>query len=1685
MAFLVVGIALMAVSFTLLATFANAQTGDTFTGAIDEWSAVYQKSPDAGEDAWARADGAGALDESSDLRLRIAFDIPADGLAGGDSLRYALPSSLQLGDGTQVAVFASDTVGDSDETSARVIGYAQVFGNVMTLIFNSDVATANATTQISAPTATGDSAGGDAATPEQLVTVPGVDIAGFVDLDFGFGQLTTDESGIAQLPLNDWLTLTVAKALPTSEPEAADEQAPEAAPDATGDVEPAAGSEPEPAEEDVTMPEASAANDVEESATPVETTPATAPVPTDVDAGEGSATDDASSAGDSTVAAQAASNASDGSATTNGSGVRHAALLRAAAANSTGIDFTDYLTNGTVVQKQVNGKWTAATEFNDGDDVQVTINYSLPNNLITTDSRTITYQVPTGIAPNEAKSGRALDENGKEIGDYTVGTDGKVTVTFDKAFVEQGDLISGNVTFRGKVYNTGDDAKATIHFGGGASDITVTKPVEEKNDIYTQKSGSLSADHKTASYTVTVGSNKGTSDAVTIEDKVDYSGSNSTGAKPVYQQNSLKIMKVDASGATTEVTGYTPTWGDNDGKGASFSVTGLPALGANEKYVATYTMDMNLVAGATKVDVSNAAGGTSGTHSNWAWGNVSWQQQQEVQKSGSFDPASGKISWRVTVNPNGRDVSGWALSDELPADCTLWGSYTVWGKNTGTLTTGGSNGDNEINYTFPPADKLTDAQKTDTYYVDFWTTAPAGNGQVSNTAKVTESDGSTYSGTTPVDVTHRDYGLAKSHTNESVNDDGTRTETWSVNETLPDTQLTGFTYADTIENAVDADNNDMGAASHYAYAADLESDFRDRLRLVVDNYTEYRYEGASSPTRYHRNDDASQSHDTRDVTFTVTYHDAAGNVVAPTDAATPVKSFTVTLGFADGQQIYAKNLVLDSYRTHVDTSTQAEGSTWTVKNTGSIPEKTSTASHDITKPKTFDKQVFAKKGQNGGSGTYQSDDATVSYDEKGVLSYRLLLNTSSDDNGTITITDTLPAGMTVVDNSVTATFFDSEYYSTKTNYAGTTFVDGQNPTYSAVKNDDGTTTLTITISGYSYSASHPRVAVTYDASVADDLVWGDPAAETASYTNTAVWNNHTDSQKTTVKRDVKTVAKTGTQLDKNGNPVVLNNDVPVVEPVNKVRYYVDINPADEDLNPQEDALTLTDAMQDTDKYDPQLDISSVKLYAYSITADHHLGGEISPDRYSVQYDQATAKLTVTVPDGLPCVLVYDYQIDKDAVINDAVVKNACSLDGSWSSASELKLKESSSSASAYHKRITLRKVDSENYQKPLDGSTFTLARWDATSQTWVTASDAVTPKDGAFTWELGGATPALTANALYRLVETTAPDGYALDQTPRYFIWMDAQNNKDVSYNASGASSAKKPDGSAGIGKEQITIFGNAGGTLYVPNAYTRLTAKKVWANEDGSTAAAPAGSSATVELRRYTREDDPEQTCTVHIHAEGNGSWNAGTLDLGTLHIQRLTPITLKIDMWSGMQMTASVDGKQYASFTLTGGSYTLTIDADKFSGASADVDIKVTNAGNLPNSMEVVNYTKPGVKDTDHKVVETATLDASNGWTRSWENLPKSDGAGNAYRYEVVETACSVAGTTTTYTNNNGIQTGTITVTNTLPHHEENPSYTLSETGGRGVTGLYAGAAAVVGASLAGIVALRRNGRADRSAR
>lgn len=77
------------------------------------------------------------------------------------------------------------------------------------------------------------------------------------------------------------------------------------------------------------------------------------------------------------------------------------------------------------------------------------------------------------------------------------------------------------------------------------------------------------------------------------------------------------------------------------------------------------------------------------------------------------------------------------------------------------------------------------------------------------------------------------------------------------------------------------------------------------------------------------------------------------------------------------------------------------------------------------------------------------------------------------------------------------------------------------------------------------------------------------------------------------------------------------------------------------------------------------------------------------------------------------------------------------------------------------------------------------------------------------------------------------------------------------------------------------------------------------------------------------------------------------------------------------------------------------------------------------------------------------TITLDSSNNWSYSWNNLPLTDPADSSitYKYYVKETACS--GTFKYDLNNTGITGGTILLYNQVP---EDANYELPSTGGSG---------------------------------
>lgn len=117
-------------------------------------------------------------------------------------------------------------------------------------------------------------------------------------------------------------------------------------------------------------------------------------------------------------------------------------------------------------------------------------------------------------------------------------------------------------------------------------------------------------------------------------------------------------------------------------------------------------------------------------------------------------------------------------------------------------------------------------------------------------------------------------------------------------------------------------------------------------------------------------------------------------------------------------------------------------------------------------------------------------------------------------------------------------------------------------------------------------------------------------------------------------------------------------------------------------------------------------------------------------------------------------------------------------------------------------------------------------------------------------------------------------------------------------------------------------------------------------------------------------------------------------------------------------------------------------------------DTDGKTELAPNKVNSTytATVELRRKGYQysgeNSDTKV-ESVTLDSSNNWSYSWNNLPLTDPADSSitYKYYVKETACS--GTFKYDLNNTGITGGTILLYNQVP---EDANYELPSTGGSG---------------------------------
>lgn len=815
------------------------------------------------------------------------------------------------------------------------------------------------------------------------------------------------------------------------------------------------------------------------------------------------------------------------------------------------------------------------------------------------------------------------------------------------------------------------------------------------------------------------------------------------------------------------------------------------------------------------------------------------------------------------------------------------------------------------------------ATSTGAYTIRFSTKAPA-DGTVSNSAAYIKN-GTTY-GSQGISVgvsRTTEWGLAKAVGTNSGSYDtesGVYRMSWNANVTFPDEDLTPsgsdgvLKLHDTFGQVTNEDGttNSNYTGAHYAVAKDLYAELTGKsaettvtLSLHGDTDADGNAKGAYTLTNGVFVRGTGDDQETLSgVTVVLTFYDADGNVIEnPSTSDARVYGFDMVLTRIDGGTINGQVLTVTGYHTVVDGSSLPASTTLNVGNSlssnhtsGSSPSAGSitTLSNPLEKAvRTLDDRSDNSDSEFAGRKKFEADwqgTASGDYDsmsgKQHAAQFRIALNTVDyPDNATVTITDTLPTGMVLATS--TNNGLDDVAHPIRLVYG--TNIGRPNASYTATDTLRGSTTsgtylsyATSTVNGqqvvtftFSLTDSLPKgqYYITYTASFLDDSAWQLAATSQRSYTNTASatigGKDYTVSSTLNVTREVSPVTKKAYGTTTNDR---------------KASYKIVINPAAEDLNPGSDTVDLTDSLGtfNTAQMNPELDLTSIHLYRYSDTATDNLGAELDTSRYSVQYehDGGTRRMTVTVPDSTALVLTYTYEYKpgtggdwgtqvSGSTDYEATVGNTASIGGSSQSAASQSIRRSSAGGSAYTRALYLYKVDKDNYAKTLTGASFSLWRWDADSNAWISVANDIrggTSSQGTYT---PGQVPLDTnglsqTNTLYMLRESVAPEGYG--RTVKYVVVLNNNTTEDDAWTAiagssSGTASITKTDADGNavgstISCSEVTFIPYQGGSIYVEDEATSVTVTKNWNATDGTALDADSSElpqSITLQLKRTT----------------------------------------------------------------------------------------------------------------------------------------------------------------------------------------------------------------------------------------
>lgn len=1290
-------------------------------------------------------------------------------------------------------------------------------------------------------------------------------------------------------------------------------------------------------------------------------------------------------------------------------------------------DFGEYIVSAKV-SKIENGQWVEAREFEDGDHVMVDIDYKLPAGVVDSTTRIITYDLPEAIRLSDEESGIVYASNGLAVGTYHITTDGKITIHFNEEFAT-GEPFAGYITFNGTLSAQDAGEGGKVIFGGDGGEITIN-PSEEQYDLNMSKRATLNSDG-TVGYTIKASTNNGTEGTVKIVDKF----SNWDSATATYDKDSFTVTKIDRNGARTPVD-VTPSI-----SGDSFTIDKLPRLEAGESYEVTYkaTATPDNVDGSGSL--TNSVKGTSGETSRETSTTIQISNSM-IYKHGGYDQNTDKMNWTITINPDKKDISGYVLKDQIDNGLTIPTPLTVK-KSDGTTFEITS-----LPYTFPENSK-------DTYTIEYQTDAPNDNVTVKNKSTI-EKDGKTYESSADVGVWHRDWGLTKTVSSQSVSNDGnTLTNKWQAYITLPDKEITSVIYSDVIKNGTSSDDQDFNG-EHYAILSELRQEILDNIQLKDKNGNVIPNSDLNITMKFYSDEDKKKE---------VTANDAH------------VKSFVVTVKKNDNSAFIGQSLLISSYHTIADLKDVKEGISYQYVNKGIVNKKESEASVNYTKPKKLVKQGYGKV--NGSQNEkYSSGRVDTNYiSRNGKLYYRIIFTPDSNDE--ISFTDTLPRGTKLVETALRSDYKDSprkenpaERSSPEAVYYFSDYweqyCDGdQNNTdiskYFRYSYDQSTNKVTFTfIPGYNRTdgdwqtnRNNPNrpIAIYYAVDVTNDEFWNDLNNESKEYSNLLEYEGKEQKQETKVERETQVVSKFGRQI----------------ENTTKIEYTVNINPAGKDLDPNSDRIVLRDELEFDNRYSAYIDASSLKLYEYDSSKENNRGNLIDSSRYQVQMDTQKNILTITLPDELACVLVYQYDFD---VGNAATprIRNKVVLQGEFSSDVDTAIDTTHSEAGVVRGKMSIFKVDGRDYSKTLPGAKFKLSVFNPDKNTWDVikngeSEEFVTNEDGEIDFTGTNKDKFLSAFNLYKIEETEAPDGYELNNTPYYFSIYQADQNK-TRQDAIDEMNKKNISALSGIDLNTQVWFvpNNIEVSLYVPNDSNSIYVKKVWVDSENKEITNHPDS---INVRLIQNIKTPTGVnVTAKIYTE---NWD------GSENIVENKMLIVKKDGTLKITLPVSCDpGKESENVTVEGtDNYTFATKVSWWSNVvltvrniDSDTNLKIrlsSASGNAEYDYDRDYLTSKQVYEN-----KTVTLNETNNWSYTWKNLP-TQVDGNDVVYTLEEDVPS--GYQVLYTNNDGILAGNITVTN-----KKLDSTELPDTGGFGTFGYYAIGALLVTATLFAIIAINK---------